>query len=104
MRHFPLLSDESLETLSTMLEGAELGGHLPRQIERVLIDFPPMTSGGFRQIGLPPSLYRLWGRVRRPMALAWAQPHSRAYFAAGQHAGATYVVWKQAVLAETGVR
>ena len=75
---------------------------MPRQIERVLVALLPKASGGFRPIGLFPSLYRLWGRVRRPMAARWEQSHSRDYFAAGQYAGATDVVWRQAVLSEAG--
>ena len=104
MRHFALLSDPALEVLAVLLEAVEKAGHLPRQVELVMIALLPKASGGWRPIGLFPGIYRLWGRCRRPWAVAWERAHDRHYYAAGQHTGAGDVVWRQAVLSEAGVQ
>ncbi len=103
MRHFQLLSKESLEVLAAIYEGMELSGRMPRQIELVLIALLPKGSGGYRPIGLFPAAYRLWGRCRRPLAAKWELDNERPYFAAGRHAGATDVVWRSSVRGECGV-
>ena len=102
MKRSQHLSDEALHILAILFEAMELSACLPRQIEKVLIALLPKSSGGFRPIGLFPAVYRLWGRSRRRLAKEWELAHYRSYFVAGQHAGATDVVWRQSVRAEAG--
>eukprot|EP00959_Pyramimonas_sp_CCMP1952_P338173 7081983-Pyramimonas_sp.AAC.1 len=77
-------------------------GVLPPQISVALLALLPKPSGGYRPIGVFCSWYRVWGRLRRPMALHWEQQHPRRYWAAGRHRGAADVVWRQSVQSEAG--
>ncbi len=58
--------------------------------------------GGHRAITTASSLYRLWGRLRRPWTQQWEAAHDRPYFAAGKGRRPHDVVWRQLVRAEAG--
>jgi hypothetical protein len=58
--------------------------------------------GGHRAITTAPSLYRLWGKLRRGYSQQWEADHDRPYFAAGKGRSAHDVVWRQMVAAEAG--
>eukprot|EP00959_Pyramimonas_sp_CCMP1952_P289151 6047088-Pyramimonas_sp.AAC.1 len=60
----------------------------------------PKSVPGFRPIGVFPSPFRIWGRIRRPYAVAWEEANDRPYWAAGKHRSASDVVWRQSVTAE----
>jgi len=104
MRHFQHLSDESLEVLVLRLSLAERSGILPTQLSAVMVALLAKEKGGFRPIGIFPSVYRLWGRARRPLAEAWEARFPRDYWAAGRHRGAMDCVWRQTFRSEAGVR
>ena len=47
-----------------------------------------------------PGVYRLWARVRRPIATTWERQHQHAFFAVREGRAALDTVWEQAFDAE----
>ena len=94
------LSDQAIVALLRIFILAELLGEWPRAIGVVVIVLLPKPQGGYRPIGLFPTLVRLWMRVRLPVAQAWQAANERAYFYAGPLKGAQVAAWKQAARAE----
>ena len=43
----------------------------------------PKSTGGFRTIGVLPTLYRVWAKLKMPLDRAWSAGVPRSYFAAG---------------------
>ncbi len=103
MRHYTLLSDPALSVVASMFRCMELLGALPPQLDLVTIPMLPKPKGGFRAIGIFPSLYRLWARTRKPEADAWEEAHRRPYYSAAAGRSAQDTVWRQAIRAEAGV-
>ena len=88
-RHYSFLSDEGLEVMAALLEAAEELGEMPKDLETVMIALLPKKEGaGVRPIGLFPSLYRLWVRARRDLAVQWEERFPRQFFAASAGRGA----------------
>ena len=102
MRHYALLDDEGLSALAIILEAIESIGWLPPQLRLVLVLLIEKATGGLRPIGIFVSLYRLWGKARRPICDKWEAGNDRIYFAAGKGRSASDAVWRQAVKAEAG--
>ena len=84
MRHYSLLSDESLEVFCRILLACELVGALPRQVRYILYMLIAKPGGGLRPIGLFCSSYRMWGRLRQPHAAEWEARQERGYLAASK--------------------
>ncbi len=89
-----------LVRLALLLMTAEVNGCWPEAILLNIIVLLRKPEGGYRPIGLMPTLIRLWSRARRSMALEWEQRHARQYFYAGAGRSATVAAWKQAFRAE----
>ena len=60
----------------------------------------PTPDGGWRPIGLLPTVIRIWMRARLGVLRAWQDQHERPYFYAGPGRGAAAAAWKQAAYAE----
>ena len=94
------LSEQAVVALLRIFILAELIGEWPAATGVVVIALLQKPQGGFRPIGLFPTLVRLWMRVRLPVAQAWQAANERAYFYAGPMKGAQVAAWKQAARAE----
>ncbi len=89
-----------LEALVRLLTAAERVGAWPDAIGLVIIALLPKPEGGFRPIGLFPSLVRVWMKLRRPCMQRWEALHPRDYLYAGRGKGAEVAAWEQAARAE----
>ncbi len=94
------LSDARLEQLIDLLMAAEAEGRWPPEIAFVTVVLLGKTDGGFRPIGLFPSLVRIWMRLRRDMVARWEDSHDKPYLLAGAGKGADVAAWRQAARAE----
>ncbi len=75
-RHYSLLTEEQAQVAIEMIRLIERVGVLPTVLQGIFGKLIPNHKAGaldvsFRFIGLMPSLYRLWGRVRRAEARSW---------------------------------
>ncbi len=102
MRHYALISDVGLAVLGDIMIAMETIGRLPPQLNAILMPLIGKDRGGFRAITLATSLYRLWGRVRRPYSQEWEARHDRPFFASGKGRRVQDVVWRQMLRAEAG--
>ncbi len=102
MRHYGLISDQGLDALSYIVIAMEAIGRLPPQLEALIMPLLGKERGGHRAITTAPSLYRLWGHLRRGESQRWEAKNDRAYFAAGKGRRVQDVLWRQAVRAEAG--
>ena len=100
LRHYSWIPREAIELVIDMFMVAEARGIFPRQLRLLQIFLVEKPKGGFRSLGLFPSLYRLWGRVRRIFARKWEIFHSRKYIIFGPGGSAVEAVWRQTILAE----
>ncbi len=102
MRHYAMVSDAALAALSHIVVAMEAIARLPPQLEALVMPLLGKERGGHRAITTAPSLYRLWGRLRRTESQNWEAAHDRAYFAAGKGRRLHDVLWRQAARAEAG--
>ena len=79
----------------------EIIGAWPTVFTDVFIALLPKSSGGFRPIGIFPTLIRVWFRLRAPVIRAWERAHERPYFFAGCGKGADVALWLQAAHLES---
>ena len=100
LKHFELLSNESLEALAGIFQAAEVHSFMPTQIRRLLVPLLDKPTGGFRPIGIFCSAYRLWARCRRSVLQSWEGANRRPYFAAAAGKSPVDAVWKHAVRAQ----
>ncbi len=94
------LGDGLLNALARLLVAAEGAGRWPAALGWVVVVLLAKAEGGFRPIGLFPSLIRLWMRVRRRQLRDWEADHQRAFLYAGAAKGANVAAWEQAAVAE----
>ncbi len=104
-RHFLLLSDLQLEVVIALMHLIEQVGEMPSCLQGVVATLIPKLKGdseAYRSIGMMPGLYRVWARVRAPMAKQWERSHKNA--ALGHQSGRSLLelVFLQAMLAEAG--
>ncbi len=102
LRHHDMVSDDALNVLAYIIVAMEAVGRLPPQLEALLMPMIGKERGGHRAITTAPSLYRLWGRLRRGLSQQWEAANDRAYFAAGKGRRVQDVIWRQALRAEAG--
>lgn len=90
------LSSEALEALAALLNKIEAVGTWTPALDPVLVVLLSKPDGGFRPIGLFPTLVRVWMRVRTPVARRWEQDNADGcmYGAAGM--GAQRAAWLEA--------
>ncbi len=103
VRHYRLLCTPALRVVGAFMEIAELMGGLPRQLRMIPMPLIGKARGGHRAIASFTSFYRLWARVRRPVAQKWEDANDRPYFAAGKGRAPCDVVWRQAARAEASI-
>ncbi len=98
-RHFALLSDGSLKMLGQLIRIIESVGDFPSRTQDVAV---ALITDKRRPIGLYRALFRLWARLRRPLADEWE--HQRAaqlFWIQGPGRACTDHVWRAAVQAAT---
>ncbi len=71
------LSDARLNDLIDVLMQAEKQGAWPETVGVVSVVLLPKPDGGWRPIGLFPTITRVWMRLRRNLAQAWEVKNSR---------------------------
>ncbi len=94
------LSDGTLDSLCELMYCAELLGVVPEPIATVIVVLLRKKDGGRRPIGLMPSAYRLWMRVRQRHVRIWEAQWDRRYLAAARGKSATDVAWLRSLRAE----
>ena len=94
------LSDEALEALCKILMAMEKNGRWDESLQLVMIFLLAKEGGGFRPIGLFPTIIRLWMRARMTQIRAWeAACHSNEHYG-GKGMGAQRAAWVEAFSAE----
>ena len=81
------LPDEILHWWIPLLLKCERSGIRSVQVGIVVVVLLPKPDGGFRPIGLPPHLPRVWVRVRRGVAKSWEAKCDRPFLYAGAGRG-----------------
>ncbi len=97
---FDALDDEGVMVCIEIMLACEAVGHIPDIIALVLVRLIPKRDGGRRPIGLLPSLYRIWAKIRAGDVRDWERKWARAYFAAGPGKSAEAAAWRSALRAE----
>ena len=94
------LSDVALLALALLLTCFEALGEWTRALDLVLIVLLPKADGGFRPIGLFPTIIRLWMRSRVCIARAWEAANALPSLFGGAGMGAQRAAWEAAFAAE----
>ncbi len=97
---FDALDDEGVDACIDLMMACEAIGYVPKLISLVLVRMIPKKDGGRRPIGLLPSLYRMWAKIRAGTVRDWERRWARAYFAAGPGKSAEAAAWMSAMRAE----
>ncbi len=97
---FDALDDVGVDACIDVMMTCEAIGYVPKVIALVLVKMIPKKDGGRRPIGLLPSLYRVWAKVRRGEVRDWERKWARSYFAAGPGKAAETAAWVSALRAE----
>ncbi len=94
------LDDMGIDACIDVMMACEAVGYIPKAIALVLVKMIPKKDGGRRPIGLLPSLYRVWAKVRRGEVRDWERKWAGPYFAAGPGKAADTAAWVSALRAE----
>ena len=94
------LGDAALRSLLHLFVLVESCGKWPEAIGHVLVVLLAKASGGFRPIGLFPSVVRVWMRIRLADAVVWQSVRERPWLYASSGKGADVAAWKQAARSE----
>ncbi len=97
---FEALDDDGVNACIDVMMTCEAIGYVPKVVALVLVKMIPKKDGGRRPIGLLPSLYRIWAKVRRGEVRDWERKWARSYFAAGPGKAAETAAWVSALRAE----
>ncbi len=97
---FDALDDAGIDACVDVMMACEAIGFVPEPIALVLVRMIPKRDGGRRPIGLLPSLYRIWSKVRVGYVRDWERRWARTYFAAGPGKAADAAAWRTALRAE----
>ncbi len=97
---FDALDDVGVDACIDVMMTCEAVGYIPKVVALVLVNMIPKKDGGRRPIGLLPSLYRIWAKVRRGEVRDWERKWARDYFAAGPGKAAETAAWISALRAE----
>ena len=100
-RAFARLSAGALLALSALFLAFERQGAWCTAVNLVLIVLLPKPDGGFRPIGLFPTVIRLWMRARISLARAWESAHRLPCIFGGVGSSARAAAWQAAFLAES---
>jgi hypothetical protein len=99
-RAFMRLSRSAIIAFATLLMAFEKKGGWCQILNLILIVLLPKATGGFRPIGLFPTVIRLWMRARYGLARAWQATHSLPVTFGGAGKSAQYAAWQAAFTAE----
>ena len=80
LNNYAQLSDDGVRCLIGILRIFEKVGRLPRRIRLLLTFLINKPKGGLRALGLFPSLYRLWARLRRGYMVDWEVKNQKPFF------------------------
>ena len=94
------LPEGMLTELGKIFKEAEKKGVWGKHIGVVITALIPKGGGGWRPIGLLPTLIRLWARVRAGIVQRWEAENDREYLYGGRGKGAMVAAWKCAARAE----
>jgi hypothetical protein len=94
------LSGEALLALAVLFRMFENCGHWGEVIDLVLIVLLPKADGGFRPIGLFPTIVRVWMRARIWVARAWEAANAHPCLFGGPKMGAQRASWQAAFVSE----
>ncbi len=97
---FDILDDRGIEACIDVMMACEAVGYIPKAIALILVRMIPKRDGGRRPIGLLPSLYRIWAKLRAGEVRNWEREWAREYFTAGPGKSADAAAWKTALRAE----
>eukprot|EP00973_Karenia_brevis_P025146 3467985-Karenia_brevis.AAC.1 len=99
-RAFCRLSAQALVALAVLFTAFEKHGRWCDTLNLVLIVLLPKAAGGFRPIGLFPTLIRVWMRARYGLAKAWQATNSLPVTFGGVGKSAQHAAWQAAMTAE----
>ena len=74
------LSDGAIDALTDIGMAMENMMVHPRQCKLNILSLLPKPTGGYRTIGILPTLLRIWCRTRREFILCWQLSNARSYF------------------------
>ena len=94
------LPDAMLDEMGEVMMAAEGAGSWGEAVGVVITALIPKGDGGWRPIGLLPTIVRLWARVRGRIVKEWEAANDRAYLFGGRGKGAQVAAWKFAARAE----
>ena len=97
------LSDEAMEALATLLSKMERTGTWTKELNLVLVVLLAKPDGGFRPIGLLPTIIRVWMRARTAQIRAWENGTFSKELYGGKGMGAQRAAWVEAFSAEAAV-
>ena len=89
-----------LDELGRILGAAEDQGSWNEAVGFVITALIPKGDGGWRPIGLLPTVLRVWARVRGVTVGDWEATQERSYLFGGRGKGAQLAAWKFAARAE----
>ena len=89
-----------LDELGRLLGPAEDAGSWEEAVGIVITALIPKGDGGWRPIGLMPTIIRVWARVRGRTVREWEDTQERSYLFGGRGKGAQIAAWKFAARAE----
>ena len=82
------------------MQQAETAGDWSEAVGIVMIALLPKTDGGWRPIGLLPTLVRVWAKARSRFAEEWERKNDRSCIFGGRGKGAQVAAWGHAARAE----
>jgi len=94
------LGRAALLSLLHLFSLVEAAGRWPAAVGHVLVVLLAKAAGGFRPIGLFPSIIRVWMRIRLADAVVWQSLHERPWLFASAGKGAEVAAWRQAARSE----
>eukprot|EP00973_Karenia_brevis_P096338 12431495-Karenia_brevis.AAC.1 len=94
------LSESALVALVALFAAFELIGNWCLTLDLVLIGLLPKGDGGFRAVGLYPTIIRLWMRALVCLVRAWEQANASPSLYGGSGMGAQFASWQAAFIAE----
>ncbi len=97
---FDALDDDGIDACISIMMACEAVGYIPKAIALVIVRMIAKKDGGRRPIGLLPSFYRVWAKVRGCYVRDWERKWARRYFAAGPGKSAEGAAWQAAMRAE----
>ena len=97
------LSDGAIEALIDVGLAMENMMAHPRQCKLNILKLLPKPAGGYRTIGILPTLLRIWCRTRREFIRCWQITNARDYFWGDAGRGSEKAVWWESLANESCV-